>query len=68
MLRQDKLGGRVGSGHKNAVLRDNTLVALPWPQYELLSKLLVSPLITPIVVPYITLCIFPFKEFRQWLI
>ena len=36
--------------------------------YELLSKLLVSPLITPIVVPYKTPNITPFKEFRLQLI
>ena len=34
------------------------------PPYELLSKLLVSPLIRPIIVHYIIPCITAFKEFR----
>ena len=42
----------------------NPTIRTLWPSYELYSKLLVSPFITLITVPYIIPYITPFKEFR----
>ena len=57
-----------GLGAQGLSLKDTASGSGPIHAYELLSKLLVSPLITSIVVPYKIPYITPFKEFRLQLI
>ena len=59
----------LSNGHTIPLEHDGLLrLAFTVRLYELLSKLLVSPLRTPTVVPYIIPYMTPLKEFRLWLI